>query len=582
MNNKGENTNMDKLLGTSNYFSWRRQAIGFLVIKNVWHVIKNKEYKFLTSQEVEQDDEQAKAIAYLNSIISNNILDRFINKYSANALWTALEEKFQVKDILEISAMEARLNEITLNNSSNAENYVTRLSTAFQELSAAGSPVAEAKQALQLIKGLSAEYFPFIQSIRSTEMENLTFDGVSKNLEHLERIKEKQPESDKLLKASIKPRKKGKCNYCKIEGHWEKECRKKKADLDKGKTLLTKQNESFLFNTATKSSNRDPTLWFIDSGASYSMTWRKETFLNLSPIEKNIQLPDGSTVSIKGVGDIEIPITLNNRTTLKKIRDVRYVPNLQHQLISEIAAVESGCTVEKKGEKCYFKRNGITILCGTKEPYNGGLYTVDVEYKINIVQPRVEKESINEWHSRMSHLNKDTIDQGIAKLAIEGVQLSSKQWNACESCILAKSHKQPQPTSAERKVSHLGEVVSADICGPIDPKSNGGNKYLSTIIDSFSRYCNVKPLPTKESSQILQHFKDFHKEFERQTGTKLKTFRSDNGSEYTSKEFEAYLKENGIRHEKTAPYSPAQNGIAERKNLGCRFVLKKETQMEKL
>ena len=42
--------------------------------------------------------------------------------------------------------------------------------------------------------------------------------------------------------------------------------------------------------------------------------------------------------------------------------------------------------------------------------------------------------------------------------------------------------------------------------------------------------------------------------------------RSDNGGEYTSKEFEALCKEAGIKRELTTPYNPQQNGVAERKN----------------
>ena len=47
---------------------------------------------------------------------------------------------------------------------------------------------------------------------------------------------------------------------------------------------------------------------------------------------------------------------------------------------------------------------------------------------------------------------------------------------------------------------------------------------------------------------------------------KIKTLHSDNGGEYTSKEFEDYLKRYGIRHEHTVPKTPEQNGVAERMN----------------
>lgn len=49
---------------------------------------------------------------------------------------------------------------------------------------------------------------------------------------------------------------------------------------------------------------------------------------------------------------------------------------------------------------------------------------------------------------------------------------------------------------------------------------------------------------------------------EKSTGRKLKAIRTDNG-EFTSREFESYLKSEGVRHELTIPNNPEQNGMAE-------------------
>lgn len=46
----------------------------------------------------------------------------------------------------------------------------------------------------------------------------------------------------------------------------------------------------------------------------------------------------------------------------------------------------------------------------------------------------------------------------------------------------------------------------------------------------------------------------------------VKKMRSDNGGEYSSKNFADFCTENGILHDFTNPYSPQQNGIAERLN----------------
>ena len=51
----------------------------------------------------------------------------------------------------------------------------------------------------------------------------------------------------------------------------------------------------------------------------------------------------------------------------------------------------------------------------------------------------------------------------------------------------------------------------------------------------------------------------------RQIG-KLKVLCTDNGGEYTSAEFQKYLKTEGVCHELTVPKTPEQNRVAERMN----------------
>jgi transposase InsO family protein len=47
---------------------------------------------------------------------------------------------------------------------------------------------------------------------------------------------------------------------------------------------------------------------------------------------------------------------------------------------------------------------------------------------------------------------------------------------------------------------------------------------------------------------------------------KIKILRSDNGGEYSSKEFVNFCRDVGIKRELTTPYNTQQNGVAERKN----------------
>nr|GEU85354.1 hypothetical protein [Tanacetum cinerariifolium] len=56
------------------------------------------------------------------------------------------------------------------------------------------------------------------------------------------------------------------------------------------------------------------------------------------------------------------------------------------------------------------------------------------------------------------------------------------------------------------------------------------------------------------------------KMIEESSGYKVKTLRTDHGGEFTSKEFANFCEENGIVRHLTAPYSPQQNGVVERRN----------------
>ncbi|GJU72662.1 retrovirus-related pol polyprotein from transposon TNT 1-94 [Tanacetum coccineum] len=65
--------------------------------------------------------------------------------------------------------------------------------------------------------------------------------------------------------------------------------------------------------------------------------------------------------------------------------------------------------------------------------------------------------------------------------------------------------------------------------------------------------------------KAIDKFILYKNEVENQLNKKIKVVRSDRGGEYVSPIVE-FCSQHGIRHEFTAPYSPQQNGIAERKN----------------
>lgn len=70
----------------------------------------------------------------------------------------------------------------------------------------------------------------------------------------------------------------------------------------------------------------------------------------------------------------------------------------------------------------------------------------------------------------------------------------------------------------------------------------------------------------KKKDETFSKFVEFKAFIEKQTGKEIKALRTDDGGKYMSKVFEIFLVKHGIKHETTVPYTPEQNGVAERMN----------------
>ena len=85
-----------------------------------------------------------------------------------------------------------------------------------------------------------------------------------------------------------------------------------------------------------------------------------------------------------------------------------------------------------------------------------------------------------------------------------------------------------------------------------------------TFIDDASR--KVWAYPIRKKDMVFDVFKQWVALVETQTGCKLKCLRTDNGGEFMSYAFTTLCDEKGIRRQLSAPYTPHQNGVAERMN----------------
>lgn len=123
--------------------------------------------------------------------------------------------------------------------------------------------------------------------------------------------------------------------------------------------------------------------------------------------------------------------------------------------------------------------------------------------------------------------------------------------------------RQPFKNTGTR-ASELLQLIHSDLCGPMETSSIGGARYYVTFIDDYSRKVSVYFMKSK--SETLEKFKEFKNLVENETNKKIKTLRKDNGKEYVNNDFKLFLCKSGIQHQTSNPYTPQQNGMAERMN----------------
>ena len=142
-------------------------------------------------------------------------------------------------------------------------------------------------------------------------------------------------------------------------------------------------------------------------------------------------------------------------------------------------------------------------------------------------------------------------------LQISGVELTGR----CEDCILGRQTHRPFDGTTEKALPPL-DLISFDLWGPSRVQSIGGKIFLMIIVDAGTAYKYGAYLANKSDNTTIEAFDIFQVRAETLTGRKLHRLRTDGA--FGSSAWSEYLQKYGIIHEPTAPYSSAQNGLAER------------------
>ena len=275
----------------------------------------------------------------------------------------------------------------------------------------------------------------------------------------------------------------------------------------------------------------------------------------------------------KGRGTVELKSSVNGHDYVLELKNVLYIPTNRNNLISLGRWDKAGGRyIGGDGKLTLVTKIGTQVARGTQIGNN--LYKMDVA--IRKPNPISTKEAIpqsfmvNEpaqswetWHKRFGHIGYSGLQHMLDKNLVKGFNVNTRTDKPdCIACTEAKQSVEPYDQHTENE-TEPGDLTHMDLWGKYDTASINGNRYYLLMVDDSSRYVTTEFL--KEKSDAAQKVKDYLAHLishER----KPKAIRIDRGKEFLNRNLTTWCQEKGITIQMTAPYSPSQNGIAERMN----------------
>ncbi|KAG9081109.1 hypothetical protein FRC06_005815 [Ceratobasidium sp. 370] len=414
------------------------------------------------------------------------------------------------------------------------------------------------------------------------------------------------------------------CTNCGKTGHTKPECWAKGGGAEgtgpQQKWHATKQakeksfestskTESAKVATASEDSPAQPSLyalpaietqssnapWLLDSGASRHMTPHRHWFATYQVLTTPVQIRVGDRSRIPAIGVGRIFVSLKNRHGEESdavIKAVLHVLSLHASLMSVNELVDGGTDVLFRksigavlvADQGRGREIGFARASGNLFKVQARVTHTEATAHVAFVEPdsqndrsddeaddfvayaagTVARADLTTWHRRLGHLNYEYVLDMVRKGAARGMDIvgnRSPPKTPCEPCLKGKQTRAPFPES-QNHASELLELLHSDLHGPVATQAIGGPKYFAVTIDDKSRKMFVHLLKSKDDYPA--NFKDLKASVENLTGKKIKHLRTDGRGECASNAFEAWMRAEGIEHQKTEANSSASNGVAER------------------
>jgi len=473
-------------------------------------------------------------------------------------------------------------------------------------------------------KSITAENFIGVireqYTIRQNRKNNGAVNGTNPNGTKGESYVGKTPSGKKSLAARISDKKKpGQpyCEFCKRLGHWTSDCKrnplakvkcyncgryghysrdckaKRDKDRDKGGgkgekkgdnekkgensnamevAFVTEDGEFYNFDV--DSTNNDERLiwyeWLADNATSSHVCNYRDSFVSYEPLhDVSVTGVGGKVSEIKGVGTVKLIASCDENECILTLKDVLHVPNQPYNLISLGRWDQIGGTyIGTEGMLTLVNCEGAHIAKGKRLKNNLSRMYVQV-YKEDggtmgeAFVANKPPASWETWHRRFGHVGYTGLQKLLDGNIVEGFEVDKNTPKVdCIACTEAKQHVEPFPKSTNRQ-TEAGELTHIDLWGKYAVQSINGNKYYLAMVDDAKRYVTVNFCKEKtEAAQLVINYLAH----QIANGRIPRAIQIDRGKEFVNQKLRDWCSERGIELRLTAPYSPSQNGVAERMN----------------
>jgi hypothetical protein len=319
-------------------------------------------------------------------------------------------------------------------------------------------------------------------------------------------------------------------------------------------------------------------LVYLDTCASHHMTGDISKVSFLTKLETPMKIKTGNgyiyleyagTTYFKPNHGTQLPIALENTV---------FNPHSTVNILS-YGKLTNKCEFEHKNEeiKVYSKNTGKHLFTARKTSSDVFIVGTQVDFTHDTGDQHPQFLALHAMinnsgtvngvllHRRLAHVGYSTLVKMHKMNILDGLGVTRERLEEClhgpkcDACMAGKLTKLPHYPSRSLPRNNL----HVDVC-QIEYTILGGKKYMAVALHEITDYSFVALIEKKEEAgrftrEIMQFVNT-------QTSQKITGLRSDNGGEYVNETVGTWLAERGIHHEYTIPYTPQQNGKAERLN----------------